>query len=149
MKKIIPLVLAFILAACSASAPSEYDRNLEKWQGANITRYRYTLFIGCFCVFMDQMPLTVEVRDGEVASVTRSDGTAVSPSDSFYEFYEPYLTMDRLFLELETVLTGDADVVAVTYDPVHGFPLNIAIDYIEEAIDDELSIQVSNFVTLE
>ncbi|MDP1546735.1 MAG: DUF6174 domain-containing protein [Anaerolineales bacterium] len=149
MKKIIPFALVLILVACSAAAPSEYDQNLKKWQDSNIAHYRYTLFLGCFCIFENDMPLTVEVKDGEVVSVTRSDGTIVNPSDSFYEFYEPYITMDRILLELETVLSSEADDVAVTYDPAYGYPANIAIDYIKEAIDDELSIQVSDFVVLE
>lgn len=149
MKKIILLALAIILTACSVAAPSELDKNLSKWEDANISHYRYTLFIGCFCVFMDQMPLTIEVKDGEVVSITRADGAKVDTTDNFYEFYQPYSTIDRIFLKLEADLTGEADEVAVTYDSTYGFPVNVSVDVIKEAIDDELSLQISNFEILE
>lgn len=147
MKKIVMLALVLILTACSAS--SGYDQNLKKWQDADVTHYRYTLFIGCFCAFMDQMPLTIEVKDGGVVSVTRTDGRPAVPADMDYQFFEPYLTIDRLFLELGAELSGDADEVAVTYDPVYGFPVSIAIDQIKVAMDDELSLQISDFEILE
>ncbi|MBI5825337.1 MAG: hypothetical protein HZB18_15015 [Chloroflexi bacterium] len=149
MKKIILLALALVLSACSAGAGTEFDGNLSRWEDANIPHYRYTLFISCFCVFSDEMPLTIEVKNGEVVSMTRSDGTAIAPTDNFTEIYQPYLTMNRLFLKLEADLTGEADNVTVTYDPVYGFPSNVSIDYIIEAIDDEISYQVSNFEVLE
>jgi hypothetical protein len=149
MKKIIPLALVVLLAACSALAPSEFDQNLKKWDDANVTHYRYALFIGCFCPFMEKMPLTVEVGDGEVVSIVTFDGTPLNPEDPAYEFIARYATMERIFAELEADLSGEADEVAVTYDPVHGFPASIAVDRIKEAIDDELSIQVSDFEVLE
>lgn len=149
MKRIIVLALALILTACSAGVSSEFDKNPARWEAANITHYRYTLFIGCFCGFMNEMPLTIEVKDGEVVSMTNANGIPVSPTDSFYDVYESYSTIDRLFLKLESDLAGEADEVTVEYDPAYGFPVNIAIDQIKEAIDDELSIQISDFEVLE
>jgi len=149
MKKIILLMLAFILAACSAGATTEFDKNLAKWNEANISHYRYSLFIGCFCAFRDQMPLTIEVKGGEVVSMIRPDGTTVNSTDPSYDIFESYATIDRVFLKLEADQTGDADEVAVTYDPTYGFPANVAVDYIKEAVDDEISYQVSNFEMLE
>ncbi len=149
MKKIILLMLAFILAACSAGATTEFDKNLAKWNEANISHYRYSLFIGCFCAFRDQMPLTIEVKGGEVVSMIRPDGTTVNSTDPSYDIFESYATIDRVFLKLEADQTGDADEVAVTYDPTYGFPANVAVDYIKAAVDDEISYQVSNFDMLE
>lgn len=149
MKKIILLVLAFILAACSARASSEFDKNQNKWKDANISHYRYVLYLSCFCPFTEQMPLTIEVKDGAVLSMTRSDGTPVKPTDPFYGIYEPYSTIDRVFFNLKADLAGGAEEVAVTYDSAYGFPLNISIDQIKEAVDDEFYIQISEFVVLE
>jgi hypothetical protein len=148
MKKLLVLTLVFILAACSVAVPSEYDQNLRKWDDANPTHYRFRLSLICFCIFTDQMPLTVEVKDGDVVSVTNQAGETVLPSDDLYQYYEPYLTVDHLFAELGVVLSGEAEEVLVTYDSNYGYPANIAIDYIKEAIDDELSIQVSDFEVL-
>jgi hypothetical protein len=142
-------VMVLILAACSAAAPSEYEQNLKKWEEAQISHYRYQLFIGCFCPFVEDMPLTIEVKNGDVVSIARADGTFVNPADAPYESYTVYATIDRVFLELEAALAGEADEVIVAYDPLYGFPASIAIDRIKEAIDDELSVQVSGFEVLE
>ena len=148
MKKITLLLLALILAACSAGG-SELSRNQSKWQDANVTHYRFQLSVGCFCLFRSQMPLTVEVKDGEVVSMTRPDGTTVNSTDPSYDIFESYATIDRVFLKLEADQTGDADEVIVTFDSTYGFPANVAVDNIKEAIDDEISYQVSNFEVLE
>jgi len=148
MKKLLVLTLVFILAACSVATPSEYDQNLKNWGDANLTHYRFKLSLICFCVFTDQMPLTVEVEDGEVVSVTNQAGETVVPSDDLYQYYEPYLTVDRLFAELGVVLSGEAEEVLVTYDSTYGYPVDVTIDYIKEAIDDELYIQISDLEVL-
>src|SRR6185503_4242128 len=115
MKKFLLVVLTLILAACSAGG-SEFSRNREKWNDANITHYRFELNIGCFCAFRDQMPLTVEVLNGEVVSMTESDGSVVENTDTNYQYYVPYATIDKLFSELEADLGSKAEEVAVTYD---------------------------------
>ncbi|MBI5354106.1 MAG: hypothetical protein HZB50_15800 [Chloroflexi bacterium] len=148
MKKIILLLLALMLTACSFGAPSELDKNRQTWQDAGITHYRFSLHIGCFCAFRDQMPLTVEVQNGEIVSMTYADGTLVDKTDPNYETFSQHATIDRIFSELEAGLKGDADEVTVTYDSAHGFPSEIYFDYIKDAMDDELSLSVSNFEAL-
>lgn len=149
MKKIFLLMLAFILAACSAGETTDFDKNLAKWNDANISHYRYQLFIGCFCPFMEDMPITIEVNNGEIVSMTSGKGTAIDAANPLYEVVNRYSTIDRVFLALEADQTGDADEVVVAFDPDYGFPANVAVDNIKEAIDDEISYQVSNFEILE
>ncbi len=148
MKKITLLLLALILTACSFGARSELDKNRQTWQDAGITHYQFSLHIGCFCAFRDQMPLTVEVQNGEVVSMTYSDGTLVDMTDPYYETFSQHATIDRIFSELEAGLKGDADEVTVTYDSTRGFPSEIYFDYIKAAMDDELSLTVSEFEIL-
>ncbi|HET9589034.1 MAG TPA: DUF6174 domain-containing protein, partial [Anaerolineales bacterium] len=64
------------------------------------------------------------------------------------EFFDRFATIDLIFAEVEADLAGAADQVTVTYDPTYGFPVDITIDYVEEAIDDELYLIVSNFEPL-
>ena len=116
MKKIILLVLALLLAACSGGVSPDFDKNLAKWEGANITNYRYTLSIVCFCAFRSDMPLTIEVKNGEVISMTDGNGNPVTTTHPAYAEFESYSTIERLFLNLKADLTGEADDVAVTYD---------------------------------
>lgn len=146
MKKIILLVLSLLITACFAN--SEFDQNLRKWKAANNAHYRYQLAIGCFCPFFEDMPLTIEVENGELVSMTRADGTPLGPADLNYQYFEDYSTMDRIFTALEANLNGEADEVTVSYDPQYGFPVDIAIDRIKLAVDDEMSLQVTNFEVL-
>ncbi|GAB4497696.1 MAG: hypothetical protein OHK003_07170 [Anaerolineales bacterium] len=146
MKKILMFMLTLLLAACSAQ--TEYDQNLAKWQSADVTHYRFNLVIACFCPFYQDMPLTIEVKDGEVISISRADGTLVEPADPNYQYYEKYATIDRLFAELKSEM-ADADEVIVTYDAQFGFPADVSIDQIKLAMDDELALRVTNFEVLQ
>jgi hypothetical protein len=148
MKKLILITLVFILTACSFGTSSEFKKNRQTWQDSGITNYRFSLTVGCFCPFRDQMPLTVEVQNGEIISMTTPDGTLVAATDPNYETFSHYATIERIFSKLEAGLAGDADEVTVTYDPARGFPSEIYFDYIKAAVDDELSLTVSNFEVL-
>jgi hypothetical protein len=147
MKKLLFIILIFILAACSIGG-SELSRNQQKWQDANITHYRFELSIGCFCAFRDQMPLTVEVRDGQIVYMAAVDGTLVLDTDQNYEFYAPHATIDLLFAEIEAAVNDGADSVTVTYDATYGFPTEIAIDQSQEIADEEMYYSISGFEAL-
>jgi hypothetical protein len=153
MKKLLVLftLFALVLAACTAGAQAsgeqtEVERNLEKWQDANISHYRFNLHISCFCAFVQDMPLVIEVMDGKVVSMEYQSGKAIEGMNR--ELFDKFATIDLLFAELEADLAGAADKVTVTYDPTYGFPVDMTIDYIEEAIDDELYLTVSDFEPL-
>ncbi len=148
MKKLILLTLIVILTACSFGTPTDFEKNRQTWQDSGITHYRFSLNIGCFCVFRNQMPITVEVQNSDIVSMTYPDGTLVAETDPNYVSFLRYSTIDRIFAELEAGLAGDAEEVTVTYDSTHGFPSDIYFDYIQAAADDELSLTVSDFETL-
>jgi hypothetical protein len=148
MKKIILLALSLILAACTAvSTPSEFEKNQGLWENANISHYRYTLSLSCFCAFMDDMPLTVEVQDDKVVSITSGKGAVIDSTNPSYEIFQNYVPMENLFAQLKSALE-EADEVTVGYDATYGFPTSIAIDQVKEATDDELWITVENFEVL-
>jgi len=151
MKKFLLLLLALVLTACASNAAagaSEFSQNQQKWEDANITHYRFDVNISCFCAFRDQMPLTIEVRDGQVVSLTNVNGDQVLDTDPNYQFFAPYATLDLLFSELDAAQNGKADKVTVTYDETYGFPKDLTIDFVEEATDDELYLTVTNFEPL-
>jgi len=139
-------VITFALVACSLGSQTEIERNREKWQDASISHYRFSLFVGCFCVFSQDMPLAIEVQDGEVVSMEYQSGNDIDATNR--ELFERYATIDRIFTELEADINGAADEVVVTYDPTYGFPAQVNIDFIKEAIDDELALTVSEFEEL-
>ncbi len=148
MKKLLLLTLIFILAACSAGG-SELSRNQTKWQDAGITHYRMQLNISCFCAFRDQMPLTVEVRDGQIVSMENANGTQVLDTDANYEFFAPHATVDLLFADIEKAVSDGAESVTVTYDKTYGFPAEIAIDISQQMADEEMYYSITNFEALQ
>lgn len=152
MKKLLFIFLTLALAACTAAGnamggQSEIEQNKEKWQDANISHYRYRLSITCFCIFSQDMPLLIEVQDGEVVSMEFQSGNEIDADSR--ELFEKYATIDRLFTELEADLNGAADEVTIKgYDATYGFPTEVTIDFIKEAADDELYLTLSNFEEL-
>ena len=154
MKKLILLiaVAALALAACASGASanqnqSELDQNWQKWQDADISHYRYNLAISCFCVFSQDMPLIIEVQDGQVVSMEYTSGNEIDPSSR--EYFQRFETIDRLFEQLQKDIGGEADEVVVTYNATYGFPEEVKIDYVLEATDDELWLTISDFEPLQ
>jgi uncharacterized protein DUF6174 len=156
MKKLLFIVLALMLSACSAIAPkSDVDRAREKWQDAKISHYRFDLFIGCFCVYTQDMPLLVEVKDAQVVSMQYQSGKEIEAGN--LEYFQRFATFDKLFEEIENGFASKgsedtagskADEVKVTYDETYGFPTQVSIDFIKDAVDDELGLTISNFEKL-
>ena len=56
--------------------------------------------------------------------------------------------IDKIFEELTKDINGEADEVTVTYNANYGFPEQVNIDFIKEAVDDEISLTISNFEKL-
>ena len=146
MRKLLLTFIVLALAACSMGNQTEIEGNQEKWRDANISHYRFNLSIGCFCVFSQDMPLVIEVMDGKVVSMEYQSGNAIDATSR--EFFDKFTTIDWIFSELEADLAGAADEVTVAYDPTYGFPVDVTIDYVKEAIDDELYLTVSGFEAL-
>jgi hypothetical protein len=151
MKNLILVVMALILAGCAAMGSalgnqSEIQQNKEKWQAAGISHYRFHLFVGCFCVFTEDMPLIIEVQDGKIVSMEFQSGKTIDPS--LMELFEKYATIDRVFAEVEAGLNGGADNVVVKYDPTYGFPTEVTLDFEQQAADDEVYLTLSNFEKL-
>jgi hypothetical protein len=147
MRKLLLTFIVLALGACSMGNPTEIERNRDKWRDANISHYRFDLNIGCFCVFSQDMPLVIEVMDGKVVSMEYQSGNAIDATNR--ESFDKFSTIDRIFSELEADLAGAADeVTVVTFDPTYGFPVDVTIDYVKEATDDELYLTVSGFEAL-
>jgi Family of unknown function (DUF6174) len=145
MKKFILITLILILTACSAGG-SEFSQNQNKWQNANISHYRFQLNVGCFCAFRDKMPLTVEVQNGQIASMKYADGTQINADEQAN--FAQYATLDALF-DYTAQRMKDAAEVKVTYDATYGYPTEVSIDGNKQIADDELYLSVSGFEKLQ
>lgn len=139
------VLLAIAISACSPRAGSELARNRDKWLAAGVTHYRFQMSVLCFCPFSQQMPLAIEVLDGRVVSMAYKDGTPVPESERAN--FSAYATIDGLFASTEDALQR-ADQIDVKYDPVYGFPAQVQIDFIKNAVDDEMALSASGFEVL-
>ena len=116
-----------------------------RWQAAGVSHYRYNLSVSCFCAFVDRMPMTIEVQDGRVVSMVYKDGTPVSAEER--QMFASYDTIDKLF-DFTAESQRTADRMQIAYDPTYGFPRSVQIDFIQQAADDELYLEVTGFQTL-
>jgi len=123
---------------------AELAQNEEKWRQAGIVDYSFRLSIGCFCPYSILGPLDIQVIATEVSSIATVNGVVLSPDAPEYNFFSPYVTVERLFSTVEAHL-GIADEVNVTYDDQYGFPTTVFIDNRKLTTDDELFLRVSAF----
>ena len=113
---------------------------LSTWNAGGIDDYTYTLDVICFCTISGRFQVTV--ADGEVVEVTSAETGAVD-----LESPDNFMTYD---VEGLFALIGDwggqtADNMLAAFDPELGYPVEIRIDSITNAIDDELTFFVSDF----
>jgi hypothetical protein len=121
------------------------DQHRERWADQDIDSYRYELQVVCFCPPEATGPVLVIVRDGITDSVLYvANGN--TPEQPYFERYD---TIEDLFLVIDDALDQEAHEIDVTYDETLGFPTRIAIDFIEAAIDDEVTYTISRFQAFE
>jgi hypothetical protein len=146
--KIISLMFALILTVSACGGGSELQQNRAKWEGQNIDHYRFTAVLSCFCPFAGT-EVTYEVQNGQVVNESMQ-ARPDNPIDEAQvgQFYQPYNTIDKVFDYLEQE-TNEADEVTVEYDPTYGFPTEVSVDRIKEAVDDEMYLTLSNFEPLQ
>jgi hypothetical protein len=107
------------------------------WAGQGIASYRLTISYFCEC---PTGVYELTIVDGELAKVVSGHKT-VDPAR--VEGFPT--TVEAMFVQAEAALRRGGSIEA-TYDPLTGVPLKMFLDPIPNAIDDELSIEVSAFV---
>lgn len=146
MKKIFLIFITLALGACSSPQQSELYENRTKWQNAGLSHYRYQLGWSCFCSFFENMPLVIEVQDGEMISMESFSGGALIANDR--QYFEENGTIDQIFTKLEADLRQDPDYFEVRYDQTYGFPTYVSVDYSTKFGDDDFSLVITDFEVL-
>jgi hypothetical protein len=95
---------------------------------------------------MDVIPVTMEVKDGKIVSMTDVSGQPLK--EEFAQTFKEAATVEGLFAIAEENI-ANADQVEVTYDANYGFPASIVVDRIKMAVDDEISYYVGAFQVLQ
>jgi hypothetical protein len=82
----------------------------------------------------------VNVIDGEVMSaVYVDDGLPSSPP------LDEVPTIDDLFDEIQDAIEREAHQLVARYDEEFGYPVDVSIDFILEAVDEEMAFYVTGF----
>ncbi len=118
------------------------DAALAAWNASGIDDYAYTLDVICFCTISGRFQVTV--NEGEVIEVTSAE---TGPVD--LESPDNFMTYDveGLFALIDDWGGGQApDNMLASFDPDIGYPVEIRIDSLTNAIDDELAFFVTDFV---
>ena len=146
LRWIVLLGLTAVLAACSLfpgaslspkeSALRALADHQAQWASKQVDDYTFTITAQCFCPFTD--PIDITVVGGVVTAVTKA-GQAVQPNE--------VMGIPKTVRELFAVITAHADAatLSVEWDPAFGFPANIQVDSIANAVDDEFGYTVTNF----
>ena len=148
MKRLLTLAL-ILLAGCSdLFGPSEEDRADEawdRWVSTAPAAYRYELLQSCFCGGPGiGRWLTVIVNDNVVAAAWYTDtGEPLAPGDLAL-----VPTVDDLFVTVFDAIDRGADELRTEYERQFGYPVLIDIDYVRNAIDDELVIEARGLLPL-
>ena len=138
MRKPLFALAAVVLIACDGLTEPilDFAHNRDKWERAHVTSYSFEFQRSCFCIPTERAWITVS--NGQVSSVILI-ATGQPPDSSSAAFYD--VTIDEFFDELGNAL-AHASQVTVSYDQALGYPRTIAIDYIANAVDDEISYEV-------
>ena len=144
----IVLASALALAGChnpfsSSGLKGDLEEARRAWSRQGITSYTFKVSQICFCTPETRGTFAVVVDRGRVASVTDLEtGAPRTPSPLVP------LTVEALFAKVEDAIDRDADQIEVRYDPRLGYPLEIAIDFVELAIDDEVTYVASDLAAV-
>lgn len=124
--------------------PLDFVVAMQKWESRGPSDYSFDYALTCFCGMLT-WPIRVEVRGGEVVRATRA-GTEDELSE---EELAQLPTIDELFAMIAEAIEQDAAVIDATYDDELGYPVSVFIDWIKNAVDDEVSFTVTNVTALD
>jgi len=145
--KMISLFFILVLTLSACSGESTFQQNQDKWKGQNINHYRFTVAVSCFCPFAN-VEVTYKVLNGEVMEQT-VQSSPDNPVDEALvsDFYQPYNTIEKVFDYVGSAIK-EADETTIEYDSTYGFPTTVSVDWIKQAVDDEMYLTLSNFEVL-
>ncbi len=138
--RIFVLALIFLIGGCEIVGPdrSEMDALSDaraEWNNYQDGTYSFLLNRGCFCIVAG--PFFVQVIDTDVVTaISTHSNEVVRPEDLQY-----IETVDDVFDMIEDALEN-ADEIEVEYSEF-GYPTSVDIDWIKQAVDDEMFITIS------
>ncbi|MDY7396156.1 DUF6174 domain-containing protein [Aureibaculum sp. 2210JD6-5] len=137
-------VLAISFVSCDSDDEdmSEFKMAKAKWEKLQFEDYTIQENLWCFCGGL--LEWTTKVVNNEKDTVY-FDESKLYDGQTYQMVFEGAKTIDEAFDFIENFNTKKVASFIVEYDEQFGFPKSIAIDYIENAVDDEITYVFSNF----
>lgn len=144
LRRLAPLALfaALTLTSCATLSPERRALSAAeaRWKARTPAAYEMRYSVICFCGPDTRGPWNVTVEDGRVTRVAGDVATARVPDSP--------LTVERLFDEIRAAHDNPQASVTATYDPTDGHPVQVNIDRVKGAVDDEVAYAVERVVRL-
>jgi uncharacterized protein DUF6174 len=146
---LLPCVL--FLASCGgidgpddryAEANENLSRARGRWNAAHITSYDYVIQRLCFCPTETLGPVRVSVRNNALVGMVYTANDQPVPA----QYIGSFPPVDVFFNLIADAIGRRASSINVTYDVTRSFPTRVAIDYVANAVDDELTVEAKDFV---
>jgi hypothetical protein len=118
---------------------SDLERAQQRWADEGPASYTFVFGRSCFCGWETTRPARITVVNRVV--VSRHYVDTGDPVPQQWERYYP--AMEGVFQIVHDAINRDADEVNARYDSRLGYPIDVEIDYVHNAIDDELSLSVT------
>ena len=158
MSRLFLFLLLFLVgAACNinnskSDVLNEIKDARKTWSSSNPQNYSFHYQTLCFCALTDEVRIVVQadtiadvqdIETNETIMVAVSGTEIIAP---IYDFYpSSFFTINEFFERLEVQIPV-ADESNVAFDKSTGMPVEIYFDFIEEAIDDEITYLFSNLI---
>ena len=111
-----------------------------RWSSGRVQDYTVVVQHLCFCGYV--RPVRITVRSGAIVSSVDAETGEPVPT------YATVRDVPGLFTLIRKAIDEGADRLEVTYNSQLGYPTFINIDYIVNAVDDELQVKTSEFAQL-
>lgn len=147
----ILLSALFLISSCNSIVDrgkgDDFRANQNLWKQQKIENYRFEFSKFCYCAGLFN-PATIVVRADTVHAVLDPEtGEPLRDPQTnelvFSKYPESFQTIDEFFKVIESA-REKADKLNVEYNQKLGYPETIEIDYIKEAIDDEVTYKIDN-----
>lgn len=157
MKRNFLLLLILPIISCSLfnNENDGYEQALEQWNEAKSNNYEFTFNVGCFCPVYTPARIIVQADTVyKILNPGTEDSLMVQVDESSFQYAgdvypEVYKTIDELFDVIINARKQSANKIEVKYNSTAGYPESISIDYVKDAIDDEIGYTVSNYISKE
>jgi hypothetical protein len=136
---------AFTASGCGILDPGELEKARDRleeaerlWERNGPTSYSFVIERLCFCPTEITSPVRVTVANRAVASRTYVATGLPVPT----QWAPLFPAVEGVFAIVSEAIDRKAHELDVEYDASRGYPKSANIDYVEQAVDEELIIRL-------